>query len=458
MDCMSATARRRLYFIVWLALAVAGCSLHEPARVIPIKNTPEFRPLGPHQVKTLPEALAAIVTVCTSDLELPPVEPLYIHLYKDIDSYTYYTGKFSATQENKPRLTLALPHENQLHISLATAHGQVWGELLRVLAHEYGHNVEYVLGAGASVPRWISEGFAEWVAAKVMDKLGWENYASSLGRAERELSRYEYAPPLLSNLETAGGWSGVSTQPKGRVATYDLAFFAVDKLIAKKGAQAMMDYFEIRDFAAAFGRSQGEFERSIASELDRIYNATARLPSGLQAQKPEWKAGYQWRYSLTVAGFKPAVVTNQVVRADMFEGTPVYVLSVGKNEYPHDQRSLSVLATLSGGKTVSKNAPPSLPLDWPLRVGLQWDNNYVQQDLEHKQNESIQTRVIVADFETVRVPAGTFQAFRLETYATPGGELLSDQWYAPAVKWFIKSKFYREDGVVEQDLISFKAD
>src|SRR5690242_15086741 len=290
MKCISAS-------VVLLALAVAGCSLHEPARVIPIKNAPEFRPLGPHQVKTLPEAIAAIVTVCTKDLEMPPVEPLYVHLYKDIDSYTYYTGKFFTTQENKPRLTLALPHENQLHISLATARGQVWGALLRVLAHEYGHNIEYVLSAGATVPRWISEGFAEWVAAKVLDKLGWETYASSLGRAERELSRYEYHPPLLSDLEADGGWSAVSSQPKGRVGTYDLAFFAVDRLIGNKGAQAAMDYFESRDFAGAFGRTQDAFERSIAAELDRIYNATARLPSSFQAEKPEWKTGYQWRYS-----------------------------------------------------------------------------------------------------------------------------------------------------------------
>ncbi|HEX2385274.1 MAG TPA: hypothetical protein VHL99_01855 [Candidatus Binatia bacterium] len=455
---MSATARRRLCFIVLLALAVAGCSLHEPARVIPIKNPPEFRPLGAHQVKTLPEALAAIVTVCTKDLELPPVEPLYVHLYKDIDSYTYYTGKFSATGENKPRLTLALPHENQLHISLATARGQVWGALLRVLAHEYGHNIEYVLSAGASVPRWISEGFAEWVSAKVMDGLGWESYASSVGRAERELSRYEYHPPRLSDLETASGWAGVSAQPKGRVGTYDLAFFAVDKLMEKKGVPAMMEYFASRDFAGVFGRSQEDFERALAGELDRIYNATARLPSSIQAGKPEWKTGYQWRYSLAAPGYKPAAVTNQVVREDVFDGTPVYVLSAGKNEYPHDQRSLSVLAILSGGKMVSKNDPPSLPLNWPLKVGLTWDNDYVAQDLEHKQNETIQTRILVADFETVRVPAGTFPAFRIETYASPGGELLSDQWYAPTVKWFVKSKFYREDGVVEQDLISFKAD
>jgi hypothetical protein len=116
------------------------------------------------------------------------------------------------------------------------------------------------------------------------------------------------------------------------------------------------------------------------------------------------------------------------------------------------------LATISRGKTISKNDPPSLPLDWPLKVGLRWQNNYVLKDIEGKPHEKIETEVVVGDAETVRVPAGSFPALRVETYASPGGELISDQWYAPAVKWFVKSKFYREDGVVEQNLVSFKAD
>ena len=60
--------------------------------------------------------------------------------------------------------------------------------------------------------------------------------------------------------------------------------------------------------------------------------------------------------------------------------------------------------------------------------------------------------------EEIRVPAGTFEAFRVETYETQSGELISEQWYAPEVRWFVKSKIYREEGVVEQELMSFKLD
>jgi hypothetical protein len=456
---MSLSAQRLLYF-TWLVLALglSGCSAAEAPRVLSVTQPAAFRPRGPQEVKTLQQALSAIITVSTENMQLPPVEPLYLELYKDTKAYTSYTGRLAGLQENRAQLTFALPHENRLHINLENVRGQSWGALLRVLAHEYGHNVEYVLGAGRSTRRWLSEGFAEWVAAKVMDSLGWESYASSLRRAELELSRYEYEPPRLAELESDAGWARVSAQPKGRIATYDLAFYAFNKLIEKKGAAAVMDYFASKDFASAFAVAPDDFDRALGADLEAIYNATAPRGGRFLGQRPEWKTGYQWRYALRAPGLKAALVANEVVREDFFADDPVYVLAAGKNEYPHDKASLAVLGALSGGTTVSKNNPPSLTLDWPLDIGKRWENDYVLHDLEHKRNEKIETEIIVGDFEIIRVPAGTFPSFRVETYASPGGELISEQWYAPEVKWFVKSKFYREDGVIEQDLVAFKLD
>jgi hypothetical protein len=451
----------RVCALAWcLALAAAGCSA-QPPRVISISNPPAFRPRGPLQVKTLQEALTAIVTVCTTDLELPPVEPFYVELYRDPDSFAESTEQLTAGRvpEHKGAFSLALPYENRLHVNMATMRGQPWGPMLRLLAHEYGHNIEYVVAASRTAPRWVSEGFAEWVAAKVMDALGWESYSSSLGRAERELTRYEFEPPALSQLETAAAWTRTSQLPKGRIATYDLAFFAVDKLIEKKGSAAMMDFFAYQDFQAAFGVSRDDFQRAVTADLETAYNATAVVGKRFQAQKPEWKVGYQWRYALQAPGLKgAALVPNEVVRDEIFEGVPAYVLSAGNKEYPHAKATLAVLATLSNGKVIIKNEPPSLTLAWPLEVGKRWQNQYTIQDVEEKQSAKINTEVVVGDFEIVRVPAGSFPAFRIETYTSPGGELISDQWYAPAVKWFVKSKFYREDGVIEQSLAAFKLD
>jgi hypothetical protein len=65
---------------------------------------------------------------------------------------------------------------------------------------------------------------------------------------------------------------------------------------------------------------------------------------------------------------------------------------------------------------------------------------------------------VVAAVEEITVPAGKFAAFRIETYAAQTGELISEQWYAPEVRWFAKTKIYREEGPIEQDLLRFKLD
>jgi hypothetical protein len=61
----------------------------------------------------------------------------------------------------------------------------------------------------------------------------------------------------------------------------------------------------------------------------------------------------------------------------------------------------------------------------------------------------------VAGFEECRVPAGNFACTKIETYALNGGALTAEHWYAPGVKWFVKTREYLQDGVREEELISF---
>src|SRR5258706_11508161 len=313
----------------WLALSAlgfCGCSLNEPPRIVSILNPPVFRPKSPQQVKTLAEALAAIMTVCAEDLELPRVEPLVVEVYKDAGAYAAYTEKLPRFQEDRTRLTLALPHENRLHINLESKRGQSWGTLVRLLAHGYGHNLEFVLSASARpARRWISEGFADWIAAKVMDSLGWESYASTLSRATRELARYDFHYPELSRLESAAGWAQVSGQPQGRIATYDLAFYAVDRLVRKNGVAGMMNYFQSEDFAASFGLDAAHFELEVERDVTSL--AETRQPPGgdFEAPRPEWKAGYRWQYALKAPGVAGNVlVPNEIAREDVFECIPAH--------------------------------------------------------------------------------------------------------------------------------------
>lgn len=448
---------RVLLFLLAVASA-AGCSIPERPLVVTVSNPSALRPKSPQDVKTLEDAIAAIMTVCAEDLGLPPIEPFRLYLYKDPDAYSYYTDGLPRMREDNIRLTLAAPHENALHVNVAIARGQPWGVLLRLLAHDYGHNLEFILIGGAQ-PRsqWLREGFADWIAAKVMDSLGWESYASSISRAERELARYGPALPRLSQLETTADWLRVLDRPKGRAGTYGVAFLAVHKLVGKKGAAGMMDYFQSENFPESFGLARGDFDLELQQTVNELVAANRPHGDSLQAPVPEWKAGYQWQYLFTAPGIK-GIVLNRVAREEVFEKTPSYVLAIGSNEYPHTKDNLSVLATVSRGKTVSKNDPPSTPLAWPLEAGKQWQNKFVAENAEQRRSQKIDTEVVVAAVEKVRVPAGTFAAFRLETYETQSGELFSEQWYAPEVRWFVKSKIYREEGSVEQQLLNFKLD
>ncbi|MGH7766724.1 MAG: hypothetical protein ACREQP_04665, partial [Candidatus Binatia bacterium] len=243
---MVASSKFRLcaFLLLLLTFSVSGCSLHEPPRLLPVVNPPVFRPASPDQVKTLEEAIAAIITVCTQDLGFPPVDPFYLQVYNDANAYSYYTDGLPRLRTDKIRQTLAVPHENRLHVNMEAAGGRSWGMVLRLLAHEYGHNLEFVLTGGAKPPgHWLREGFADWIAAKVMDALGWESYASSLSRAERELARFGPYLPRFEELDRTGHWLWVLERPKGRVGTHALSFLAVHKLIEKRGATRMMDYF-----------------------------------------------------------------------------------------------------------------------------------------------------------------------------------------------------------------------
>jgi hypothetical protein len=65
--------------------------------------------------------------------------------------------------------------------------------------------------------------------------------------------------------------------------------------------------------------------------------------------------------------------------------------------------------------------------------------------------------MVVSRIEEMTVPAGTFQAARIEAYDPKSGRLLFERWYSPQAKYYIKTRAYvTKEGLVEQDLTSLK--
>lgn len=179
--------------------------------------------------------------------------------------------------------------------------------------------------------------------------------------------------------------------------------------------------------------------------------------AGAKAERPEWKVGYEWRYAWkgpTGSG----TLTHAIIRENTYEGVPVWVIRAGRNENSYAKNVLGLLATMSGGKLITKRNTPYQFFSWPLEVGKEWSNAYVLERVEEKSSQTVDLRMVVANLEEIKVPAGTFEAFKIEAHNNFTGTLHSENWYSPKVKWFVKSKTYLTNGVREEDLVSFKVE
>jgi hypothetical protein len=434
---------------------ILACGLPERPEVITISQPPTSRPAKPSDVKTVEEAIAAIMTVCREDLHLPIVDPIQLFLYKDTASFEAY---------GRPRTTnlIAYAHGNELHINLEKTRGKRRGTsivhvaMVEILAHEYGHvisNSVATKGRKTDWPIWFEEGFAGWVAAKVLNSLGWQDYGVTLHRAKLELTRNRDLLITLDGLDQLN-WYAVDGKPKGHIKTYILAFVAVDRLIEMAGFSATLQYLKTGDFAKIFQGSRDAFQAEFLNYLSTLDPPNNRIAM----QKPNWTVGDQWVYAEKSAEARRTVV-REVVREDAFQGIPSYVVKRGTEESFYTKETLGLIATMEDGKLSLRRDKSSQIFSWPLAVGNYWRNAYAEENLKNKSKDTIDLSMVVSTIEEITVPAGTFQAARIEIYDPKSGRLLFERWYSPQAKYYIKTRAYvTEEGLVEQDLISLKVD
>ena len=177
----------------------------------------------------------------------------------------------------------------------------------------------------------------------------------------------------------------------------------------------------------------------------------------VKAQKPEWKIGYWWEYSWKRPG-RSGIYTEKVIREDTFEDVPSYVTKRGRREYFYTKDVLGEIGRMSRGRVDTKRTPPRQLLSWPLEVGKEWENPYLLERPRGEWSNTVDKRLVVSKVEEVKVPAGTFNAFKIERYDSYSGELTAEYWYSPKVKWFVKRRSYRRNGLREWELISFNID
>jgi hypothetical protein len=142
-----------------------------------------------------------------------------------------------------------------------------WSERIRVLAHELVHTVQYGLAGGrrGTSDQWLREGFADWIAYRVLESLDLVNpsfrRALLLARIKGAARRLSCAP--LSEMVTLQDFTKSRTRVGGS-AIYSQCFIAVDLLVKQHGVQPVVDYFSL------FGRSDdrlGNFRTVFSQDL-----------------------------------------------------------------------------------------------------------------------------------------------------------------------------------------------
>lgn len=239
-------------FLAVLSLLITfGCGFPEKPRVISVSRAAAFRSSTSNTITTIEQALAAIVTICREDLGLPGADSISVNLYDDGYSFGLFTGGWLSRPLSVSG-TRGITRNNEIHINLQQTGQGLRGQLIWTLAHEYGHTIEAALVGKSRDSWWFGEGFADWVAAKTLHSLGYQDYTLSLHRAQREVRMNEGLARSLAVITGQESWERLGQMRLGRIRTYSVAFLATDKLIQRYGVRAALEFAKTGDFSHSF--------------------------------------------------------------------------------------------------------------------------------------------------------------------------------------------------------------
>jgi len=155
------------------------------------------------------------------------------------------------------------------------------------------------------------------------------------------------------------------------------------------------------------------------------------VASAARAERPDVKVGDEWKFACGWHNERLWVVTS-------VDQTGIKATENGK--------PLLLTPDLNVLESPRRKDTDNQWLSFPLEVGKQWtaDNNW--QMCEFSGPEKVQVKVV--DYEKVTVPAGQFDAFRLEITTSWTNETVRDSgansgtyWYAPAARAIVKFNY-----------------
>ena len=253
------------------ALGAAGCAARlDPPRTIALENI-RARPVQQAAfVNDYESALVSIAAITERDLGLPKLQGV-LQLVPDREAlYAVLeaNGADAATARGAADTMLAVGAYRAVYVNQTAFARLNWNARIAVLSHELAHNAQYEWSGGrrGTSDQWLREGFADWVQAHVLDRLGILTRDGILARNTQFITRpgsREQLPPL-SRLANFTEWVAVANSP-ARSLLYPYAFVATDFLIRRHGPEAAIEYFRL--FAQSDDRV-ANFRRAFDEEWD----------------------------------------------------------------------------------------------------------------------------------------------------------------------------------------------
>jgi hypothetical protein len=274
---------RGLSFV--MATVLAGCTaVPRETRLTVMPGAP--RPVAT-QIGNYQDAVDAIVSVMTEDLQLPiPRTSFTLYFYPYREAFAQGLTEQFNTDPTLARVIAKsalgrirqTAEGKQFLVNEEILAGLKWPERIHVLAHELTHIVQYELADGRLAgDLWLIEGFADWVAYQVLEVLGLDTFSRRKHLKIAQV-KHEREQPPLSQMVTVEDWQTLNAR-YGSAIPYAQAFLATDLLIEQQGLSSVIDYFRhvphatdlIQNFQAAFGVEPSTFQREFTVYLENLH-------------------------------------------------------------------------------------------------------------------------------------------------------------------------------------------
>lgn len=256
--------------------ALVGCA--SGPSLVPVPPPEARRVVRLEWISDYESALATIAHVFATALGLPRPQAV-LHLLPDrraFEAALVESGYQPEFARATARALDAVSGPRRVTLNEAALARLPWEARVALLAHELAHCLQYELGGGrrGASDQWLREGFADWVARRVIEELGGRSLTARRRDSLVEAHRLRSARPGLDALATFPQWVALVGGREGG-ALYSYAFLAAEFLIDRHGVPAVLRYFSLfagsddraACFREAFGEDLAAFETALAASV-----------------------------------------------------------------------------------------------------------------------------------------------------------------------------------------------